>query len=279
MVNFVPPPAGVADRLVYDYLYQLSEYLTVTLSSGGWAKGNAEATSYGTHAQTPAGEAYSNEYRELKALVVKNAKTIEKRTEEITAELTGSYVAISDFGSYVEEINNQIEAHPEAITQYYSFYSELADNASALREALDTLGTDWEMGKVTLSGEISDQAEELRQLSEAQKTFRGEMEGYIRTGIVDYEVQGGVEVPILGMAVGQNLETEISADGKTVVKKKGFRALYTAKELSFWQDGSKVAYVNDNMLYITQVVALSKVRIGRWDINDDDGLAFKWIGT
>lgn len=280
MVNFTPPPAGVADRLVYDYLYQLSEYLTVALSSGGWYQGNAEATEKNNTSMVPAGsgDVYSNEYRELKALVIKNAKHVEKTVDEITATLTGSYVAISDFGTYVEQLNNEIEANPEAIIQYYSFYGALKNEAAALAETMQQMDEGQTAQYQELKEGADNQAIALSELNEKQKTFQAQTEAYIRTGIVDHEMVEGVEVPIYGMAVGQDLVTSINADGETVIEKKNFRALYTAKELSFWQGENKVAYVSQNQLYITQVVALSSVRIGRWDINDDNGLAFKWIG-
>ena len=161
--------------------------------------------------------------------------------EGLYAELTGSYLAKSDFGEYLERTNAYLEANPEAITQYYSFYSDLKANVEAVGAAF-----------------------------EEYKVGTG---GYIRTGIVYYDGA----VPVYGVAVGQNL-TAKEIDGEQVIDQKNFRATFTAKKLSFWQDDKEIAYVSNNQLYITGITVLDKMTLGKWEISTSRGMAFKWIG-
>ena len=139
----------------------------------------------------------------------------------------------------------------------------------------------------SINDSISDTQGELRVAStgieqnlryiEALQGELKETQGYIRTGIVDYDGS----TPIFGVAIGQDLQTTTDTSGNTVIEKKSFRAIYTAQRLAFWQDGVEVAYVSNNQLYITNVVALSTLTVGEWSIsgaNAASGLVFKWIG-
>ena len=246
MVNIEKPPANM-DKVVYDYLYQLAEYLSLQT----WAKEEAPQTETAVVRKSAEEAALGSQYDAIKSLIIKTADTIRvkesidgllKCVESLNSRLGKEYVAISDFGVYLERLNAQISIDPEAIEQYYKFFSELKANVDAI------------------SADFSN--------------YKVETEGYIRTGIVDYTDNG---VPVVGVAVGQTLTT-VEVDGETVVEQKNFRATYTANKLSFWQDAVEVAYVSNNKLYITNITALGKVTIGKWDIDPAAGLAFKWIG-
>lgn len=45
----------------------------------------------------------------------------------------------SDFGSYVAKLSAQLEAAPEAVTQYYSFFSDLQANVEKVGRGLCAL--------------------------------------------------------------------------------------------------------------------------------------------
>lgn len=246
MVNIEKPPANM-DKVVYDYLYQLAEYLSLQT----WAKEEAPQTEEAVVRKSEEEAALGSQYDAIRSLIIKTADTsrvkesidgLLKSVESLNSRLGKEYVAISDFGVYLERLNAQISIDPEAIEQYYKFFSELKANVDAI------------------SADFSN--------------YKVETEGYIRTGIVDYTDSG---VPVFGVAVGQNLTT-VEVDGETVVEQKNFRATYTASKLSFWQDAVEVAYVSNNKLYISNITALGKVTIGKWDIDPAAGLAFKWIG-
>lgn len=237
-----PYPAGTLQQQVmrqYSYLFQMSQQLNLALLQ--LEQTNRQSSEDTAKHQTAAKEETQRQYQMLKSMIVKTANRVEQRMEQLTAELAGEYVAVSDFGSYMEKLNAYIEANPEAITQYYSFYADL-------------------------------QAD-INKVSAAFSDYRTGTEGYIRTGIVYYDG----EVPVYGVAVGQNLTTTVT-DGEEVVDQNNFRATFTAKKLSFWQDSTEIAYVSNNQLYITNIVVLDSMRLGKWRMATQNGLAFQWIG-
>ena len=237
------PTGSTEERLTaqYTYLFQMAQQLNLALDQmaqgSGHTPGGRSATA-GTSSDAPETE---QQYQTLKSLILKTADTVKRRMDQITARLSGEYVARSDFGTYVEQLGAYIEANPQALTQYYSF-------TSALQAAADRVDA-------------------------AFSAYKTDTEGYIRTGIVSYS--GGV--PVYGVAVGQNL-TVRDVDGETVVDPRDFRATFTARRLSFWQDGTEVAYVSDNQLYITGIPVLGSLTVGQWRVSAADGLAFQWIG-
>lgn len=245
--KFTLPPKNI-DPALYDYLYQMVETLNLQEQT------DRTENTVATGASVPREGEESREtarldaqYDALKSLVIKTAQTTVKELEQLSARLTGSYVAISDFGKYMEELNAYIEANPDSITQYYSFYSELKNNIGEAQAAFEQ--------------------------------YTNETEGYIKTGIVYYD-EGGM--PVLGVAVGQNLTAkEVTLpDGttQTEIDQTAFRATFTAKKLSFWQDDLEVAYVSNNRLYITGITVLDKMTLGEWEVSTSNGMAFKWIG-
>lgn len=251
MMKFPLPPAGM-DTAVYNFLFQTVERLNLLTEQ--IAAGNAGTQDIAQTSQTMQGGSQegggqegggSSEYQELKALVIKTADSTYKQIESLGATLSGEYVAQSDFGSYLEKLNAELEANPDSITQYYKFYSVLQSNVA--------------------------------ELSNSFSTYKTDTEAYIRTGIVYYEDT----VPIYGVAVGQNLKTEDTSQGQTVVKQENFRATFTAQKLSFWQDTQEVAYVSNNKLYITSINVTGSIVISdKWRVREKNGgLCFQYIGS
>lgn len=232
------PSGSVQQTLVrqYSYLFQMAQQLNRTLSQMEQHVDAAEISTAATR------QGAQQQYDKLKSLVIKTADIVSKELDTMTAELKGKYVAVSDFGTYMEQLNAYLEANPDAVTQYYGF-------AAALQADTDEVGA-------------------------AFRDYKISTEGYIRTGAVYFE--NGV--PIYGVAVGQDLTTT-EIDGVEVVDQNNFRATFTAQKLSFWQDETEIAYVSNNRLYITNITVLEAVDLGKWRVTTDKGLAFQWIGT
>jgi hypothetical protein len=277
MVKLTPPPAGVRDKTVYDYLYELQEYLKLALDGAGDAGGAAQAAAQQASRQTSAELVRQVNY--LKALIIKTADEVESHTaidlgnlralvdalgeviegdgglRAVLMEIRGDYVAQSQFGEYAESVAQQLEATANALTQYVAYVSQL-------QGSVDAVSADF-------------------------NAWRIESEGYIRSGIVGWRED---TTPIIGIAIGQNLtvlqdaegnDATVTVDGVAykVVEQKGFRAIYAADELSFWQDDVKVAYMSNNQLYITDIVALASLWVGKWHVDDAAaGLTVKWEG-
>lgn len=241
-VNLSMPPSSI-DKKTYEYLFGMAQQLNIALNALDESNLSPEITaaiSSGTKAGQEVAE-LPRQYQTLRTMIIKTADTITSEMERLSVSLEGTYVAKSDFGAYVQELSSYIEANPEALTQYYKFASDLQAN--------------------------------LDEVDVAFETYKTSTEGYIRTGIVYYEG----EIPVYGVAVGQNL-TSTTIDGEEVIDRRDFRATFTAKKLSFWQDETEVAYVSNNKLNINEVDILNSMRLGNWDISTSNGLAIKWVG-
>lgn len=244
-------PAGTVQEQAaqqYSYLVQMAQQLNLALgqleelgSGAGEESARRQAGAYSEQAQEAA-RAAEEQYDTLRSMILKTAEQVEKTTEELTARLKEEYVASSDFGSYVAKLSAYLEANPQAMTQYYSFFSDLKAN--------------------------------VEKVDAAFSHYKVDTEGYIRTGIVYYDGA----VPVYGVAVGQDLTCR-EIDGQRVVEQSNFRAVFTASRLSFWQDATEVAYVSNNRLYITNITVLGAIAVGQWSVEAaEGGLAFRWIG-
>lgn len=267
MVNIEKPPKGI-DPVTYDYLYQLSEFLGVTLANApAAAVQSAPALSAASSPSAPSSSASSapTDLAELKSLIIKTADDVaagvvapqisgvyaeidgtNQSVRDLDASVKATYAAKSDFGTLLLELNRTIENDPNAITQYYKFFS---DFKSLVDEEIGSMGS-----------AVSEQAK---------------IAAYIKSGIVEYDEN---LLPKVGIAIGQSLETETTVDGETEVLQKNFRATFTADRLAFWQGENCVAYVSNNKLNIETVTALKNVEIEDWLITAEVGLAFKWNG-
>ena len=243
------PNGSVQQQLTqqYSYLFQMAQQLNMALAAlegGGASAGGGQRKRAGAAASASAADAAqenNEQFQNLRAMIIKTAKQVTRRMEQLEVRLGEEYVAASQFGTYVQRLSAYLEANPEALTQYYSFCSDLAANVAAVDAAFSS--------------------------------YRLDTEGYIRTGIVYYDGPA----PVYGVAVGQNLTTT-EIDGRQVVEQNNFRAVFTAQKLSFWQDSTEIAYVSNNRLYITNITVLDSISIGSWRMDSGSGLTFKWIG-
>ena len=244
-------PAGSLQEQVtqqYAYLVQMAQQLNLALgqleeSTGG---GTGLASARRQAASRMGGSTIDKaeqQYETLRSMIIKTAAQVEKSTQELTAQMKERYVASSDFGQYIAGLSAYLEANPAALTQYYSFVSDLKTN--------------------------------VEKVDAAFAHYKLDTEGYIRTGIVYYDGAA----PVYGVAVGQDLTCR-EVDGEKVVEQSNFRAVFTATRLSFWQDATEVAYVSNNRLYITNITVLGGITMGKWSIGTaEDGLVFRWIGA
>ena len=217
----------------YSYLYRLQEQLNLAL-----AQTEKPSTPVQGEVTKQAGQA-----AQLKSLIVKNAALVEKEMEQLQTALTGRFMAKSEFGTYLEELNARITADPTGISQYYGFVGQI---------------------QAALQGAVDETAAQFRD-------YRVQTEGYIRTGLVEYR---GAE-PVYGVAVGQGLTQ--GEDG--LVGSARFRSVFTADRLSFWQGDVEVAYMSNNRLYIRDATVLGGIDLGgTWRIDTARGFVIRWIG-
>ena len=167
--------------------------------------------------------------------------------DRLATELKGSYVAQSEFGDYLERISQRIEADPSQLSQYFKF-------ASDIRADVDRVGVDF-------------------------ASYKTDVEGYIRQGIVGYDGT----VPIIGIAIGQDIRTsqtgvETEQGVYDVIDKSSNMSVWTTEKLSFYIGGQEAAYFSNGKLTVAQIAADRITGAGKWDVSFTGGVKFKWIG-
>lgn len=160
-------------RQMQSFLFQLVEQLNYAMktvdggSSSGMVgyMGKSDGSDSGGMSDAEAIVTFNS----LKSLIIKSADIINAYYEVINAKLSGSYVAISDFGTYSEETSNEIELNSTNISQIY--------------ENIQQIVTDLENVEHTLI----------------------EVNAHIKSGLLYYDDAG---VPIYGLEIGQRTEID-----------------------------------------------------------------------
>ena len=233
------------------YMYQMVEQLNWALSA---MDGGAQAQEQQLPGQTTA-PASDNKKEDdtnqrmanLRDLIIKSADVVRQEMDRLATELKGSYVAQSEFGDYLERISQRIEADPSQLSQYFKF-------ASDIRADVDRVGVDF-------------------------ASYKTDVEGYIRQGIVGYDGT----VPIIGIAIGQDIRTsqtgvETEQGVYDVIDKSSNMSVWTTEKLSFYIGGQETAYFSNGKLTVAQIAADRITGAGEWDVSFTSGVKFKWIG-
>ena len=174
-IRFPKITGGTAEdqlRQVQSYLHQLVQQLNYGFTQvegmmapyvlpGSDGPGGERETDAATDALT--------RFNELKALIIKSADIIEAYYDVISTRLEGSFVAVSDFGTFVEQTANDIEANSTAITQFYTNMQQIITDIESLEHSLIDVSAN------------------------------------IKTGLLYYDDAG---VPIYGLEIGQRTEID-----------------------------------------------------------------------
>lgn len=232
------------------YLFRMAEMLNVALDTIGSASQTSAAMAPGVGASAAnSGKAAmpSEEYEELKALIINTAGIVNKTVDTISTELSSQYTAISeDWGTFQENIDSAITATAEGVVQQYNYGASI---------------------------------ETLQEAAAGFSAYMVESEGYIRQGFIDKDANG---VPVVGIAIGQNLKsTTVTVNDVEYEELDTSQscAFYTADKVSFRVNGVEVAYVSNSKLYIRDVEITGKVELsGKWEISTTKGFTIKWIG-
>lgn len=138
-------------------------------------------------------------------------------------------------------------------------------------EALSDFGTyqkDVERLKTETAGLTTDSFKIREDLDELTSTVI-DTNGYIRTGIID-EIG---DTQVIGIEVGQ---TQAVNGEKTFSR----FARFTDNGVYFYSQGrtDPVAYMSNQKLYITDAVITRSIRLGGYELDLTNGIAFKWVG-
>ena len=248
-INLNPPPILRGDEKaqlmqIRSYLYQMQEQLQFALEQvtpETLAKAISEQS---TAEQLPDDTAptLAAAYTKLKSIIIKTAHTIETEMDTLVTNFESTYLAQSTFGTFAENLTNEITQGADAVVQNYGYDSKL-----------DVIG-----------GDIS-----------GIKSYNTTSEQYIKTGLLYFDDDS---VPRYGVAVGEKLTT-IVVNGETVIERSGLAATFTSDRMSFWQNEVEVAYISNNQLYIAEVTVLTRLFLGDWVLDRSNGFMIKWVGV
>lgn len=120
------------------FLYQTVEQLNWALNTieSGTASGNLVYQNTKKTGGSSDQEKAVSTFNEIKSLIIKSADIVNAYYEKINAKLVGKYVAVSDFGTYLQNTEAQIEATSETISQYYRNVQEIITDLNTLENKL-----------------------------------------------------------------------------------------------------------------------------------------------
>lgn len=244
IINLTPPSAtgGQAEQVrnLYSYLYQLTDRLNaafVALDAGGSDASGTSVSAAGASGGMSADQA--RQYNELKALIIKTGTVTKEYADKLVASLDSVYIAQSEWGTYEEQIHQDIEATASGIVESYNFQSQI--------DALDD--------------------------------YRIEASGYILRGIIGYdEANVPIFGIAIGQDLKTTEVTIDGVTYKQVDMTKSL-ATYTADGITFWLNGVAVARLNQQELSITRAVITEKITLGDWEIATNGTGINKQVGT
>ena len=245
------PPSGIETQ-TYSYLFQTAQALNLALSRLDESNFSEDSTARQILAggQTAAQKKETEQgLGRLRTLIIKTADAVRAEQAALELRLQSTYVALSDFGDYQEEIDTRLTATAARIEQALSYYAELSDS--------------------------------LHGVSEDFEAYRVDVQGYIRQGVIGYDGA----VPIIGIAMGRDLRVtgaKETVDGTEyeVIDTSSNMSIWTPDKLSFYINGAEAAYFSNGALYVGTVIVKEKLVLGqdKWQITHDDGFTVRWIG-
>lgn len=142
--------------------------------------------------------------------------------------------------------------------------------------AVSDFGKYWQEASMTVDGNEFG----IRQLYEyaagVNNAFTVNSKQYVKTGLLYYD---GVK-PVYGVGVG-NIETTVANENEVIDKSRNELVTVTPGRVSFWQDGSEVAYLSEKKLHFPagtleaynakltgQITAAAGSSFGPWSISE-----------
>lgn len=237
--RFDVPPVLSGDeqrqlQQLYSYLYQMSEKLNTAMTTISIDQFSDADKKELRQVTSGVSAKTEQEINTVKSLIIKTADVVRNEMQEIQATLTNNFVAISDFGQYQEQVSNDIRANGERIEQNITYVSELQTESASFQN------------------------------------YKTETESYIYSGIIGRKTDG---TPITGIAIGDGV-TVYDVDGHKTLDDNKKVATFTAERLSFFMNGSEVAYFANNKMYIESAEIRNSLRMGAyvWRIQADGSM-------
>lgn len=247
MVSIQQPPIlrgtdGEKITRLHSYLYQIARDLNSALNNlteENFVQGSvaAQVLSRGPEQQK---KELDGSLNTLKSLIIKTSDTVQKEVDALETELHSSYVAQSELGTFLEEIDADITARADALEQEITSNTVLINAASQEITKIDT-------------------------------------RNYIRQGIVGYTDDA---VPIIGIAIGQDIQVAGTENGYDIIDTRSNMSIWTPEKLSFFINGAEAGYFSNGALYTGDTIVKGKLFLSnnRWEVSHTNGFTIKWIG-
>lgn len=162
-----PNITGTSER---EQLAQIRSYLHQLVGELQWALNNvSEGGVYtpsggsGASSSTPTSLTGKTAFEAIKPLIIKSADIVQAYYDSISTKLEGQYVAVSDFGTFIEQTEQKIEQNSTSTTQQFENIQVIiqghGDDIASIDGTLITLGEDVSYAKqeiVTINKGIED---------------------------------------------------------------------------------------------------------------------------
>lgn len=238
MTNTLPlPSTSITDeKELRRYLFRLVEQLNNTVS--------AISSDMGITAANSASDA------------VRGKKALPQSAKELTEQE-------AELKALIIKNAKVVEAELDTLTNTFRSTYLAQSDFGTFREAMEAQITQTAQGMETL----------FETYSQVVDRYISVTNGYIRQGIVGYE---GI-TPIIGIAIGQDITVtgaKVTVDGieYEVIDTSHNMSIWTADKLSFFVNGTEVAYFANDSLHV------NRVSVGDWQIDESNGLVIRWKG-
>lgn len=244
MPNITAPTQQGQLQQIRSYLYQFSEELQwalATIEKGDATVVNINGKSVTTAPVDSQAQQTPSNFNELKSLIIKSADIVDAMYEEIEVliEKSGKYTATSDFGTFKQDTETVLYGNGDG--------TGITQQVTDIQQIFD------ENGNIVAARLVN---------------------GNIFSGILDYAKDGEA---IVGIQIGQ---TTVNERGEQTFNKF---ARFTADKLEFYNnstsdDDTPVAYISGYKLYITNAEISGNLKLGGFQLETANGLAFRWVG-
>ena len=133
--NITAPTQAGQMLQMKSYLHQLVEQLNFALSNVESETAKVLETASATSTASKESDPLTT-FNSVKALIIKSADIVNAYYDQINVKLKGLYVAQSDFGTYVENTDNVIDATSTAVEQLFTNLQQVITDIESVEHTL-----------------------------------------------------------------------------------------------------------------------------------------------
>ena len=133
--NITAPTAEGQMAQMQSYMHQLVQQLNWALNTIGDAQsGNTSNVVINNSNRDISPQEAENTFNSIKSLIIKSADIVKAYEETMKTEYNGEYIAVSDFGTYMEETNRTIEENSNYTNEVFTNIQTISDRVDGVEE-------------------------------------------------------------------------------------------------------------------------------------------------